>query len=93
MKPYERLRESPSPALNSTVLEFPDGNYLNIQNGGCFVEKIVVGAGFDMMPVVQVFFPVMVISNLAFLDRVLLRTPVIQTCNKSVTFIPSQSFF
>jgi hypothetical protein len=28
MKLYERLRESPNPALNSIVLEFPDGNQL-----------------------------------------------------------------
>jgi hypothetical protein len=35
MKPYERLRESPSPALNSTVLEFPDGNWYHIAHLPC----------------------------------------------------------
>jgi hypothetical protein len=39
MKPYERLRESPSPTGESIILEFPDGNYLT-EEYSMFREEI-----------------------------------------------------
>jgi hypothetical protein len=36
MKPYERLRESPSPTGDNTISKFPDENYLAVGGGGMF---------------------------------------------------------